>query len=110
MRICDALLPEFDQEMANTRKTLERIPEDKFDWAPHQKSMTLGRLAGHVAELPTYATTTIQTDSLDLSTGEYKPLVAASRQQVLEAFDKNAAAARAAIAGTNDGHLSKTWS
>ena len=110
MTMSEMLLPEFDQEMANTRKTLERIPEDKFDWAPHQKSMTLGRLAGHVAELPTYATTTIQTDSLDLSTGEYKPLVAASRQQVLEAFDKNAAAARAAIAGTNDGHLSKTWS
>jgi uncharacterized damage-inducible protein DinB len=109
MTMSEMLLPEFDQEMANTRKTLERIPEDKFDWAPHQKSMTLGRLAGHVAELPTYATTTIQTDSLDLSTGEYKPLVAASRQQVLEAFDKNAAAARAAIAGTN-GHLSKTWS
>jgi uncharacterized damage-inducible protein DinB len=110
MTMSEMLLPEFDQEMANTRKTLERIPEDKFDWAPHQKSMTLGRLAGHVAELPTYATTTIQTDSLDLSTGEFKPLVAASRRQVLEAFDKNAAAARAAIAGTSDDHLSKTWS
>ncbi len=110
MTVGEALLPEFDQEMANTRKTLERIPEDRLDWAPHAKSMKLGRLAGHVAELPTFATTTIQTDSLDLTSGQFQPLVATSREQVLEAFDKNAAAARAAIAGTNDEHLSKTWS
>ena len=49
MKISEMFLPEFDQEMANTRKTLERIPEDKLDWKPHEKSMTLGRLAGHLA-------------------------------------------------------------
>ena len=110
MKITDALLPEFDQEMANTRKTLERIPEDKLAWKPHEKSMTLGRLAGHVAELPGFGTTTIQTDSLNLSAGEYKPLVPTSRAQVLEAFDKKAAEARAAIAGASDEHLMKPWS
>ncbi|MBI3697943.1 MAG: DinB family protein [Acidobacteria bacterium] len=110
MKISDALLPEFDQEMGHTRKTLERIPEDKLAWKPHDKSMTLGRLAGHVAELPGFATTTIQTDSLNFSMGEFKPLIATSRRQVLEAFDQKAAEARAAIAGASDEHLMKTWS
>ena len=110
MSISQALLPEFDHEMANTRKTLERLPEDKLAWKPHEKSMTLGRLAGHVAELPSFGTTTIQTDSLNLSAGAYKPLVASSRQQALDAFDKTAAEARAAIAGASDEHLMKPWS
>jgi uncharacterized damage-inducible protein DinB len=110
MKISDVLLPEFDQEMASTRKTLERIPEDKLAWKPHEKSMTLGRLAGHVAELPGFGSTVIATESLDFSTGEYKPLIAASRQQVLEAFDKNVAAARSAIAGASDEHYMQPWS
>ena len=110
MKFSEALLPEFDQGMAHTRKTLERIPEDKLAWKPHEKSMTLGRLAGHVAELPGFATTTIQTDSLNLSMGEFKPLIAASRRQVLEVFDQKAADARAAIAGASDEHLMKPWS
>jgi uncharacterized damage-inducible protein DinB len=110
MKISDVLLPEFDQEMASTRKTLERIPEDKLAWKPHEKSMTLGRLAGHVAELPGFGSTVIGTDSLDFSSGNYKPLIAASRQQVLEAFDKNVTAARTAIAGASDEHYMQPWS
>ena len=55
MTISDMLLPEFDQEMANTRKLLERVPNDKWDYKPHPKSMPLGRLAAHVAELPFWA-------------------------------------------------------
>jgi uncharacterized damage-inducible protein DinB len=109
MRISDALLPEFDQEMANTRKTLERIPESKLGWKPHEKSMTLGRLAGHVAELAGWAKTTIETDSLNLTMADYKPLIPTSRQQVLDAFDKNVKAARVAIAGASDEHLMKPW-
>ena len=50
MKLSEMFLPEFDQEMANTRKTLERVPADKWDWKPHDKSMTLGRLAGHLAK------------------------------------------------------------
>src|SRR5262249_48155757 len=67
MGISEALLPEFDQEMANTRKTLERVPEDKFAWKPHEKSGTLGWLATHVARLPNWATMTITRDELDLA-------------------------------------------
>lgn len=110
MAICDALLPEFDHEMSNTRRTLERIPEDKLAWKPHEKSMPLGRLAGHVAELPGYATTIIEKDSLNLSEGEYKPLVPTTRQQVLDAFDKKVSESRAAIAGASDAHMMKPWS
>ena len=110
MAIGDALLPEFYQEMANTRRTLERIPEDRLAWKPHEKSMPIGRLAGHLAELPGFATMTITTESLNLSTAGLQPLVATSRNQVLEEFDKKVAAARAAIAGASDEHFLKPWS
>jgi len=109
MKISEALLPEFDQEMANTRKTLERIPEDKLTWKPHEKSMPLGRLAGHIAELAGWANTTITTDSLNILPDQYRPIVAQSRQHVLEIFDKNVREARAAIAGASDEHLMKPW-
>ena len=62
MPISETLLPEFDQEMANTRKLLECVPDHKMDYKPHEKSMSLGRLAGHVAELPGWATMTLTTE------------------------------------------------
>jgi len=110
MKLSDALLPEFDHEMATTRKTLERIPEDKLGWKPHEKSMSLGRLTGHVAELPGFGAMTVLTDSLNLSAGGYTPLTATSRKEALDVFDKRAAEARAAIAGASDEHLLKPWS
>ena len=110
MKIGDALLPEFDQEMASTRKTLERIPEDKLAWKPHERSMTLGRLAGHVAELVGFGPMVIGTDSIDLGSGQYKPLIPSSRQQVLEAFDRNVAGARAVIAVATDDQYMQPWS
>src|SRR5215470_541090 len=105
MPISAALLPEFDQEMANTRKTLERIPEDKLGWKPHEKSMPLGRLAGHIAELAGWGKTTIETESINLNPVDFKPLIASSRKQLLEAFDKNVKETRAAIAAAADDHL-----
>ena len=112
MAISEALLPEFDQEMANTRKNLERVPEDKLGWKPHEKSGTMGWLATHVAEIPGWAVTAIETDSLDLAPPGgpvYQPRVASTRAEILAIFDKNIAAARAAIAGASDGHLMKPW-
>lgn len=109
----DALLPEFDREMANTRKSLERVPEDKLGWKPHDKSGTLGWLATHLATLPTWGTSTVEQDSIDLAP-EGVPLppvpVANSRKEILEMFDKNAAAARTAIAGASDERLLQPWS
>ncbi len=113
MKISDMLLPEFDQEMASTRKSLERIPEDKFGWKPHEKSMPLGRLAGHLAEMPGWAVMSIEKDSLDIAPPGVPPpqaTVAKSRQEVLDLFDKNKNEARAAIAKASDDHLMKNWS
>ena len=113
MTISESLLPEFDNEMANTRKSLERVPEGNFAWKPHEKSMTLGRLAQHVAEIPGWTKFTIDQDSLDIAppgAPPYQPAEVKSRQQLLEVFDKNVAAARAAIAGAKDDHLMRDWS
>ena len=108
MAISDALLPEFDHEMANTRKTLERVPEGKFDWKPHPKSATMGWLAAHVATIPSWAVATMRMDSIDLG----KPDVAAGppREDVLQFFDKNVAEAREAIIGSKDEQFLQPWS
>ncbi len=113
MSISASLLPEFDQEMKMTRKLLECVPDDRPDYKPHAKSMPLNRLAGHVAELPSWATNTIKSDTLDLTPASgdgFKPFFMTSRADLLEAFDKNAAEAREAIAGATDEHLMKIWS
>lgn len=108
MTIAQSMLPEFEHEMENTRKTLERVPEDKFDWKPDPKSMSLGRLASHVAEMVGWGAMTLQTDSLDLGP-DMKPFVATSRKELLEQFDKNVAGARAAFQSTSDADMMKTW-
>jgi hypothetical protein len=69
MSLSQALLPEFDQEMANTRKTLERVPDDKFSWKPHPKSGSMGWLAGHLASIPEWAVVTIAQDNFDMNPG-----------------------------------------
>jgi uncharacterized damage-inducible protein DinB len=105
-------LPEFDQESANTRKTLERVPDDKWDWKPHVKSGTLGWLAGHVATLNDWTATTIKTDQLDFAPvngPQYQPPSTRNRKELLASFDKCTADARAAIAAASDESLMKPW-
>jgi uncharacterized damage-inducible protein DinB len=109
MTINHAVLPEFDQEMKKTRKALERVPDDKFDWKPHQKSMTMGRLAGHIAELPAFSTAILTTEVLNFDKGDYKPTAVMNRSEVLDLFDKNIAKAREAIAAATDDHMKKSW-
>ena len=108
MAIAQALLPEFDQEMASTRKALERVPDDKFDWKPHDKSSSLGALAGHLATLPSLVSSAMAGDSLDMATRP-KPPKLNNRAEVLAAFDKGVAEARKAIAAASDEHLMKPW-
>lgn len=111
MGLSEFMLPEFDREMANTRKTLERIPEDKFDWKPHEKSTTMRGLATHLSNLVSWAVLTIEKDEFD-AVPEGQPLRAKpveSVQEALETFDKNVADARAAISGASDEHLMKPW-
>lgn len=112
MPMNQALLPEFDREMASTRKTLERVPDDKFGWKPHQKSMAMGRLATHLAELAGWIETTLGTESLDFAPvggPPYQPKIAASNAEMLALFDKNAASAHAALAAATDAQLMQPW-
>ena len=111
MTITQQLLPEFDQEMGTTRRTLERVPNEKWEWRPHPKSSTMGWLAGHLANIPTWTNHGIDLDKLDIAP-EGKSLRGspiATREKALEAFDRNVKAARAAIAGASDEHLSGAW-
>jgi uncharacterized damage-inducible protein DinB len=113
MALADALLPEFDHEMANTRKTLERVPEDRFDYKPHEKSWAMGGLATHVANLARWPLYVLGRDSLDIAPpgeGPLKVPPAASSAELLETFDANVAASREAIAGASDEHMLSPWS
>jgi uncharacterized damage-inducible protein DinB len=110
MSIAQTLLPEFDAEMATTRRCLERVPEDRLDYKPDPRSMSLGRLAGHVAEMPGWGSVTVNTDQLDFAKGEHQPIEMTSRAQILAAFDKIVADSRAALAGASDEHLMGPWS
>ena len=113
MALRDALLPEFDMEMASTRKLLERVPVEKSDFKPHTKSGSLGWLAWHVADLPHWVVETVNRDELDFApAGAPRPTPPKleSREALLASFDQKVAAARAAIAGVSDEHLAKPWS
>jgi uncharacterized damage-inducible protein DinB len=110
MTFAEMFLSEFDSEMATTRRVLERIPEENLAWKPHQKSMTLGRLAGHVAELPGLGIGIVKYERFSQGIGKRTPLVAASRQEALRAFEENVAATRAAVAAGSDAELMKPWS
>jgi uncharacterized damage-inducible protein DinB len=109
MSIAQSMLPELDHEMANTRKTLERIPEDKLSWKPDPKSMSLGQLAAHIVEMTGWGTMTLQTESLNMDPGSHTPLVLTSRAQALEEFDKNAQGLRTALSSASDEAMMKTW-
>ena len=107
MALVDALLPEFDREMAVTRKLLERVPDGQFDWRPHDKSMTLGALAQHVARIPLWGYETLAKTELVLDNVE-RP-AATSRADILDAFDRNVTDSRAALVGKTDAELMALW-
>lgn len=111
MAIKDSLLPEFDHEMATTRKLLERLPDEALDWKPHEKSMTLRQLSGHLATIPQWGLTIAKEDFFDLAGGGGNPVpTMESRAQILGAFDKSVGAAREMIAAKSDGELMAPWS
>jgi uncharacterized damage-inducible protein DinB len=113
MAIAQSLLPEFDQEMANTRRTLERVPDEKWDFKPHPKSGTMGWLAGHVSNLPLWAVVTFKQDVLDMAPVGGQPLQLPqprNRKEMLENFDKNVSDARQGLESVTDEQLRTTWS
>jgi uncharacterized damage-inducible protein DinB len=112
MALNEGLLPEFDWEMANTRKILERVPDDKLGWKPHEKSMTVRQLALHLALFPNWATETFEKESIDVAppgAPPYQPPAVNSRKEILEIFDRDLPKARAALAKASDADLSKVW-
>jgi uncharacterized damage-inducible protein DinB len=109
MSLCEPLAAELRQEAATTRKMLERVPEDKFDWKPHEKSMPLGRLAGHIAELPSLITPALTQDELDFSTAGFKPFIPTSVAGLLERFDQTVAAAIELLKNQTDERMNDKW-
>ena len=113
MSIAQSLLPEYDHEMATTRAHLERAPYGDWAWQPHAKSMTLGALASHLVEVPSWVTPTLTRTELDLNPPggpAYAPPTFASVAELLAAFDANVKQGRAALAATSDADFMVPWS
>lgn len=108
MTIGSTLLSEFDQEMANTRRLLERVPSDKASWKPHPKSFPLGHLAQLVARMPQWVANTVRETSLDLATAPSYSFE--QTETLLEEFDANVRAARDALASSKDADYLVSWS
>jgi uncharacterized damage-inducible protein DinB len=110
--ISHSMLPEFDHEMANLRKTLERVPEGRPDFRPHAKSMTLSQLAGHLVEIPMWATMTIKQDEYDFNPSQgpkYQPYIMTTRAELLARFDAELKPARESLAVMTDDQMMATW-
>lgn len=112
MSMSQALLPELDQEIARTRRVLERLPMDRYDWKPHEKSFSLGDLGNHTARLLGWGTETLATESLDLEPDEGElpqPQAVRETEGLLVAFDEGAAAFRKAVEEASDEDFMQPW-
>ena len=110
MKLIDSLITEFEHEALTTRKHLERLPEDKLDWRPHEKSFTAGALASHITEMVGWADAILKQDGLDFDPATYKPYLATSVAELLKTFDDNVAKGKQALAGATDDSLNQPWS
>jgi uncharacterized damage-inducible protein DinB len=111
MTIAEILLQDYDTQISNTRRTLERVPEDKPDWVPHPKSMKMGRLAMHCATLPLFGYYIFEDDGMDMANSK-RPrteLVFSSRETLLKQLDESSAKCRSALANAGDEHLAALW-
>ena len=103
------LLAELRQELDSTRKILERVPDGKNDWAPHEKSMKLGRLASHVAEIAGWLAVTVTTDVLDFAAGDYKPNIHETNAERMKFFEESSARSIEILGSTTDEDLEQSW-
>jgi len=113
MRIADAFLPEVEQEMAQTRKTLARVPDDKFSYKPHEKSMDMGALALHIAMMTGWGADTLKNDNFDIAPVDgpaYQMPTAKNNAELLALFDQNVTALNAALKEADDAAMMKPWS
>jgi uncharacterized damage-inducible protein DinB len=111
MAIADLLVPEFDHEMGTTRRVLDRVPDADFGWKPHEKSMALGELAGHLANIPFWCSATLRAESVDLvEVGDgTAPKPPASRAAMLKEFDGRVRDARALLVNATDPEMLAPW-
>jgi uncharacterized damage-inducible protein DinB len=109
MSLCKSLTAELRQEAKATRRLLERVPEGSLGWKPHEKSMSLGRLAGHVAELPSLIVPALTQDELNFAASSFQPFVPSSTAELLEKFDHNIDAAAELLSGQTDEKMGESW-
>ena len=109
MNPIDAIVKEMSQEAAATCRLLERVPTQHFTWKPHEKSMSMGRLATHIAEIPGWVSTILDKDGFDIGTSNYTPQTAGSVAEVLSMFDRNVPLAESAIRRQTLDRLSTLW-
>jgi len=109
MLMIQGMLMELQHEAANTKKMLERVPFDKADWKPHEKSMTLQRLATHVAELPGWIETTLNSHELDWANFDYKPNIATTTEELLAIHEANYNKAKAALEAATPESIMEMW-
>jgi len=109
MDIIEILLKEFDYEAAVTRKMLERVPEDKWDWKPHEKSMSMQQLTVHIAELPSWVTMALNTTELDFAKVPYKPTPVSSTKDLLDIFEKSVTSGRSSLSQAKEADLLPSW-
>ena len=111
MLLADALNAEFSFESETTKKLMERLPEDKLSWTPHKKSMTLSRLATHIAQIPEWGETIVEHENFDMASVDpnRKPLELGSRQEVMDLLQKNLAQFAEIVKGKDDELLLAKW-
>ena len=109
MSLIKAFTNELEREAQTSRKMLERVPDGRYDWKPHPKSMTLGRLAAHVAELPSWIGMALNTSELDFANNTYPPAVVNNSKELLQYFEKNLIDGRAQLANAREEQLSEPW-
>jgi uncharacterized damage-inducible protein DinB len=109
MTIAEVLLLDYEAEINNTRRTLERIPESDPQWKPDEKSMAIGRLALHTARLPHFGTTMLSTEALDLAASKFPALTFESTAHLLAELERTASECRHHLEAASDADLQKTW-
>lgn len=107
--LAESTYTDLENELTTTRRMLERFPSGHNDWCPHEKSMTLGRLAAHVAELPYFGTTIINTEEMDFATSGYTPTIYDNAEQLLAVFDEKVSDLRPALATLDSATLASPW-
>ena len=107
--IATAFIAELEHEAATARKCIERVPADKFDWKPHEKSMSFGRLASHVAEMFGWTPSTLEHSELDFSKMDYTPFEPKTSEELVEFFDKNVDEALVTLRNMVDERFMETW-